>query len=189
MGIGKLIVYSGPSGVGKGFVKNLFVHKPELKLKFSVSATTRLPREGEVDGQHYHFVSNEEFDQLIKEDQFLEWAEFAGNKYGTLNKYVHKLLEEGHNVILEIEILGVRQVIEHMPEAVTIWLAPPSMEELEKRLRQRGTDSEEAITKRLARAKEEIEEAKDLFKFTVVNDDAHAAAKEIEQIILGGNDE
>ena len=182
---GRLIVYSGPSGVGKGHVKNLFLHDPKLKLHFSVSATTRAPREGEVDGKHYHFLSQETFNQWIAEDKFLEWAEFVGNKYGTPRDMVEKILNEGNNVILEIEILGVEQVIKHMPEAITIWLAPPSIEELERRLRQRGTDSEEAIKGRIARAKQEIEEAKGLFKYTVINDDAHEAALEISKIIEG----
>ena len=180
---GRLIVYSGPSGVGKGHVKELFIHKPELKLHFSVSATTRAPREKEVDGKHYHFISQETFNQWIAEDKFLEWAEFVGNKYGTPRQYVEKILNEGNNVILEIEILGVEQVVKHMPEAVTIWLAPPSLEELERRLRQRGTDSEEAIQGRIERARQEIEEAKGLFKYTVINDVAKEAALEISNII------
>lgn len=179
---GKLIVYAGPSGVGKGTVKDMFFNKPELNLHWSVSATSRSPREGEVHGHHYHFLTNEEFTNWVEQGKFIEWAEFVGNKYGTLKENVDKQLEEGKNVFLEIEILGVKQIIEKMPEAVTIFLAPPSMEELENRLRSRGTESEETISNRVQRAKEEMAE-KDLFKYVVVNDEVEKAATEIEEII------
>ena len=179
---GKLIVYAGPSGVGKGTVKDIFFNKPELNLAWSISATSREPRIGEIDGVHYHFISQEKFDQMIAEDKFLEHAEFVGNRYGTPIEFVEEQLESGKNVFLEIELLGVKQVIEKMPEAVTIFLIPPSIQDLEERLRARGTESEDTISRRVGRAEVELS-SKDIFKYVVVNDDIKRAAEEVESII------
>ncbi len=185
MTVGKLIVFCGPSGSGKGTVEKKFLHDPEFNFHFSVSATTRGAREGEVDGNHYHFLTKQDFEKWIEEDKFLEWAEFINNYYGTPIEPVKKMLQEGKNVFLEIEILGVLQVIKKMPEAVTIFLAPPSIEELEKRLRDRGTETEEVLTNRVNRAKKEIKYADDksVFKYKVINDQVDTAAEEIKEII------
>ncbi len=154
MSKGKLIVLSGPGGVGKStIVKEL---RQMQHFYFSVSATTRQPRPGEVDGEAYHFVSEETFQNMIEADVFLEWADFAGARYGTPREPVMKALEEGKHVLLEIEIDGARQVKNRMPEAVMVFLQPPSMEELESRIIGRGTDSPERIAARLALARSEM---------------------------------
>ena len=180
---GKLIVYAGPSGVGKGTIREMFFNKPELNLYWSVSATSRPPRPNEIDGVHYHFISEEKFDQWVKEDKFLEHAEFVGNKYGTPKDFVEEKLNAGHNVFVEIELLGVKQIIKKMPEAVTIFLIPPSIEDLKNRLKARGTEAEDTIERRIGRAEVELAD-KDIFKHVVINDDINRAAKEVETIIL-----
>lgn len=185
MTIGKLIVFCGPSGSGKGTVQKKFLHDPEFNFHFSVSATTREPRKGEVDGSHYHFLTKDEFQKWVEEDKFLEWAKFINNYYGTPIEPVKKMLDEGKNVFLEIEIQGVLQVVKKMPEAVTIFLTPPSIKELEKRLRYRGTETEEALINRVDRAKEEIKYAEDksVFKYMVINDQVDKASKEVKEIL------
>ncbi len=178
---GLLIVYTGASGVGKGTImKRLLAANPNLRL--SVSATTRAPREGEVDGREYYFVTHERFDELIARDGFLEHAEYVGNKYGTPIAPVLKMLDEGLDVILEIELKGFLQVKKAYPECVTIFVAPPSFEELEARLRGRGTETDEVIAARLKTAEEELQN-QNLFDYVVVNDDADRAAKEVLSII------
>jgi len=178
---GRLIVLTGPSGVGKGsLVKQLLARHQEIWL--SVSATTRFPREGEIDGEHYLFLKRNRFDELIRENGFLEWAEFAGNCYGTPSKEVQQKLNKGTSVLLEIELEGARQVRKTFPKALQVFLAPPSFEELEKRIRGRATDSEEAIQRRLLRAKEELK-AQDEFDAVVVNDALQDALAELEKII------
>ena len=152
----KLFVISGCSGVGKGTVINKFMERNKDFI-LSVSCTTRNPRPGEVDGVNYFFLTKEEFEKNIKEDKFLEHAQFAGNYYGTKKKYIKQKFEEGYNIILEIETNGALQVKEKMPEAVLIFIAPPSLEELEHRLRGRHTEDEETIQKRLAQVKIELE--------------------------------
>ncbi len=151
---GKLIVLSGPGGVGKSTIVQ------ELKKRdhfyFSVSATTRQPRAGEVDGQAYHFVSANEFQRMIDGDVFLEWADFAGSRYGTPRQPVIDALEEGKDVLLEIEIAGARQVKQALPDAIMVFLQPPSMSELEARITNRGTDTPERIAARLALARAEM---------------------------------
>ena len=149
---GLLIVISGPSGVGKGTVLKEFMNDPDLNLSYSVSMTTREKREGEVDGVNYYFVTKEEFQRAIDNGELLEWAEFVGNFYGTPLKAVNDLREQGKNVILEIEVEGCRQIREKCPEALTIYIIPPSMEELEKRIRGRKTEPEEVVQQRLAKA-------------------------------------
>ncbi len=179
--IGRLIVITGPSGVGKGtLVKQLLAHHKELWL--SVSATTRLPRHGEIDGEHYYFLDGKSFYELVNNGGFLEWAEFAGNCYGTPRKQVEERLHSARSVLLEIELEGARQVRKTFPEALQIFLAPPSFEELEQRIRGRATDSEEAISRRLRRAKEELQ-AQNEFNAVVINDDIEEALIQLEQII------
>lgn len=185
MTVGKLIVFCGPSGSGKGTVEKKFINDPELNLHFSISATTRDPRPSEVDGKHYHFLTKDTFNEWINEDKFLEHAKFVDNYYGTPLEPVKKMLQEGKNVFLEIEILGVLQVIEKMPEAVTIFLAPPSLRDLKNRLKRRDTENKQAINDRVDRAVEEIKYSDDprVFKYKVINDNVNRAAKEIKTII------
>lgn len=184
---GKLVIFCGPSGSGKGTVEKEFLNRPEFDFHFSVSATTRPPREGEVDGKDYYFLTKEDFELWISGDKFYEWAEFAGNYYGTPMAPVMQMLDKGQNVFLEIEYQGVEQLVKKAPDAVTIFLAPPSIEELERRLRARGTESEEVIKERVETAKHEITLAdnKYLFKYKVVNNDVDEAANEIIRILKG----
>jgi guanylate kinase len=178
---GRLTVLTGPSGVGKGtLVKALLKRHPELWL--SVSATTRAPREGELDGVHYFFLSAEDFAQQVKGDGFLEWASFAGNCYGTPRAAVEQRLREGQPVLLEIEVEGARQVRRSFPVGLQIFVAPPSFEELERRIRGRGTEAEEAIQRRLARAREELAAATE-FDAVLVNGDLEAAGHELEALM------
>ena len=180
-GQGQLTVITGPSGVGKGtLVQRLLERNPKIWL--SVSATTRSPREGERDGLSYFFQSRERFDALVADGGLLEWAEFAGNCYGTPRAPVEAELSTGRPVLLEIELEGARQVRRSFPDAVQIFLAPPSFEELERRIRGRGTDPEEAILRRLARAQEELK-AKAEFDAVVVNDDLDQALLRLEQLM------
>ncbi len=177
----KLFVISGCSGVGKGTVINKFMERNKDFI-LSVSCTTRKPREGEIDGVHYFFLTKEKFEQNIKEDKFLEYAQFAENYYGTKKKYIKQKFEEGYNIILEIETNGALQVKEKMPEAVLIFIAPPSVEELEQRLRGRHTEDEDTIQKRLAQVKTELERSKK-YDYIVINDNIDRAVKEIESIV------
>ena len=182
MSAGKLIVITGPSGVGKGtIVRSLLQRNPELSL--SISSTTRQPRPGEVEGQDYYFTTKEQFKSAIAEGEFLEWAEYAGNYYGTPKTKVQELLDQGELVLLEIELLGARAVTNIFPNARKIFVLPPSLEELEARLRERGKDSDEAIAKRLARAKIEIA-ASNEFPIQIVNQDLEKAIAEVEQTIF-----
>ncbi|MDJ0536838.1 MAG: guanylate kinase [Xenococcaceae cyanobacterium MO_207.B15] len=179
---GKLIVITGPSGVGKGtIVRSLIKNHPSLHL--SISATTRSPRPGEVDGQDYYFMSKAEFEGAIASADFLEWAEYAGNYYGTPQTKVKELIDAGKWVLLEIELVGARAIANIFPDALRIFILPPSLEELEARIRNRGKDSESAINQRLIRAKAEIA-AKDEFDICIVNQDLTTAIKEVEQAIF-----
>ena len=174
---GRLVVLTGPSGVGKGtVVAELRRMRPDLWV--SVSATTRAPREGEVDGVAYHFWSDARFARTIDEGGFLEWAEFAGNRYGTPRAPVEARLALGEPVLLEIELQGARQVREAMPGALMVFLTPPTFADLEARLRGRRTEDEQAITRRLERAREEMAAAPE-FDAVVVNDDVVRAAREL----------
>ena len=178
---GVLLVLSGPSGVGKSTV----IHKlMDLrgKMEFSVSATTRAPRPGEVDGREYFFVTREEFESMVERGELLEHAEFVGNCYGTPKSQVLRRLEDGITVVLDIEVQGASQVKALMPEALTVFIAPPSLAILEQRLRGRGTENEETIASRLIRAREELELAP-TYDYTVVNDDADRAARELGEIL------
>lgn len=175
----RLTVLSGPSGVGKGtLVARLRQRHPSLWL--SVSATTRAPRSGEREGEHYFFLEPEAFAALAEEGGLLEWAEFAGNRYGTPRRPVEEHLAAGEPVLLEIELEGARQVKRSFPQAQQLFLAPPSLEELERRIRGRASDSEEAIARRLERARVELEAAAE-FDAVVVNADLDQALLELEQ--------
>jgi guanylate kinase len=180
---GKLIVLTGPSGVGKGtLMRSLLARHPELY--YSVSATTRSPRPGEIDGKDYYFISRSKFEQLVAAGEFLEWAEFAGNYYGTPREPVINQICSGKLVVLEIELEGARQIRRSFPEALSIFILPPSFSELEKRIRTRGQDSEEAIARRLRRAQDEINAA-DEFDIQIVNDDFETTLKSIEATLFG----
>jgi guanylate kinase len=180
--MGNLIVFTGPSGVGKGtVVKELFQNLDNLI--FSVSVTTREKRSGEEEGKNYFFRTNREFDELIQADKLLEWAEFVGNKYGTPKDFVFEKLKNGTDIFLEIEVQGALQVKEKFPEALMIFLLPPSIDELEARLRKRATEPEEKILLRLAKARDEMKYIND-FDFSVINDSAERAGKELREIIL-----
>jgi guanylate kinase len=179
---GKIIIISAPSGAGKGtLIKRLLELCPELI--FSISATTRLPRAGEKEGVSYYYVSRECFFYMITHDEFLEYAEYVGEYYGTPKKPVYDCLESGKNVLLDIEVQGASQVKAKAPEAVTIFVIPPDMRELERRLRGRGTDSEDKLAARLERARIEMSE-KDKYDYIVVNDYVSRAAGEILSIIF-----
>lgn len=183
----KIFVITGPSGVGKGtLISRLRERVPELEL--AVSATTREPREGEVNGRDYHFLDAAEFDRLAREGAFLEHATFSGNRYGTLRREVEERLRAGRPVVLEIEVQGARQVRAAMEgdaaegDAVLIFIAPPDPSALRERLAGRGTDSDEAIARRLETAKQELE-AQVEFPHVVLNDDVDRATDELEQIV------
>ena len=179
---GLLIVLSGPSGVGKGTVRAAIFSKGEQKFVYSISATTRLPRTGETDGVDYFFKTREEFEQMIQNKQLLEYAEYVGNYYGTPLEYVENTLAKGKDVFLEIDVQGAIQVRELMPEGVFIFLTPPDLNELESRIVNRGTDSDEVIAKRMKTAREELELMK-YYDYSVVNDTVDNAVQKIEAII------
>jgi guanylate kinase len=178
---GKLVVITGPSGVGKGtIVKSLQTNNPHIFL--SISATTRPPREGEIDGKDYYFLSRLQFEEMITNSQLLEWAEYAGNYYGTPKQPVLEQIEQGKIVILEIEVLGANQIKESFPSAIRIFILPPSLEELEKRLRGRHTDADEVIAKRLTKAKEELAVSHE-FDYQVINNTLEKAIAEVSERI------
>ncbi|MGB3201943.1 MAG: guanylate kinase [Nodosilinea sp.] len=180
--LGRLIVFTGPSGVGKGTLLRSLRHRYPM-LQLSVSATTRAPRPGEIDGQDYFFVSREAFLAMVERGELLEWAEFAGNLYGTPKAPVKQAVDAGQWVILEIELEGARQVRNTFPDALQLFVLPPSIEELEHRIRQRGKDADEAIARRLQRAIVEIEAATE-FDEQIVNDDLEVALQQLETAIF-----
>ncbi|VBB07953.1 guanylate kinase [Lucifera butyrica] len=178
---GILIVLSGPSGTGKGTIcKELLRSHPELH--YSISATTRSPRQGEVDGINYWFMSHGEFQSMVAEDQLLEWAEVYGNYYGTPRRYVMELLEAGKDVILEIDTQGAMQVKHKFPEGIFIYIIPPSLDELAERIYKRGTETPDAIRKRLSNVTAELSCAHE-YHYVVVNDEVPRAVHTVESII------
>lgn len=178
---GKLVLYTGSSGVGKGTIMaELLKRNPNIRL--SVSNTTRKPREGEIDGVHYNFVTKQQFENLIKENGFLEYAQYCDNYYGTPKKQVENLLSQGYDVFLEIEVQGGLQILEKYPDVLSIFILPTSIDSLSRRLHRRGTEDEETINKRLAEAEREMS-FKDRYKYNVVNDDLDTAVNEILEIL------
>lgn len=180
---GLLIIYSGPSGVGKGTVREVFINDEELNLIYSISMTTRKIREGEVADKDYFFVSQEEFDKAVENNELLEHATFVGNSYGTPRAYVEKMRNQGYNVILEIEVEGAKQIMKNCDDYLSIFLVPPSLHELERRIRCRQTESEEVIQKRMEKARNELEVVAD-YQYAVVNTTPKEAARRIKNIIL-----
>lgn len=178
---GRLFVFSGPSGAGKGTVRKELFRRVE-GLVFSISCTTRTPRQGEIDGVDYRFIGQKEFKRRIAAGDFLEWAEVHGNMYGTLCSDVERYLDEGKDVVLEIDVQGTLQVKDRCPDIVTVFLTPPSTEELERRLRRRGSEDEQTIKLRLNNALEEMALAV-RYDHIVVNDELQRAVSELEQIV------
>ncbi len=177
----KLIILTGPSGVGKGTVVKEILDK-DKNICLSVSATTRSPRKGEQEGENYYFLSVEKFKEMINKNLFLEWAKFAGNYYGTPLSFVKDKIEDGFIVLLEIEVEGAKQIKDKFPDSLSIFILPPSKEELERRIRNRGTEKEEAINRRLSRSTYEIASS-DGFDFKVTNRDVDETAERIIKII------
>ncbi|WLR47007.1 guanylate kinase [Halobacillus litoralis] len=178
---GILFILSGPSGVGKGTVRKALFEQ-STDLRYSISMTTRDPREGEVDGVDYFFKSRDEFEKLISEGQLIEHAEYVGNYYGTPRQYVEKTLNEGKDVFLEIEVQGALKVRENFPEGVFVFLIPPSLEELKDRIVNRGTETEDKVKNRLKAAKEEID-MMDAYDYVVVNDQIDNAVTKVKSIV------
>lgn len=179
---GILFILSGPSGVGKGTVrKRLF--EEDSDLQYSISVTTRNPRDGEQDGVDYFFKSREQFEEMIEQDELIEYAEYVGNYYGTPKQYVEDTLKEGKDVFLEIEVQGALKVRESFPQGVYIFLFPPSLEELKNRIINRGTESEDLIRNRLLEARKEIE-MMDAYDYVVVNDEIEKAVHRIQSIVI-----
>lgn len=179
---GLLIIYSGPSGVGKGTVREEFIDDKDLNLCYSISITTRKPRVGEVEGEDYFFIDQKDFDKAVSENRLLEYATFVGNSYGTPKDYVEEKRSEGYNVILEIEVEGAKQIMQNVDDYLSIFLVPPSLDELENRIRLRQTESEETIQKRMDKARNELEVVAD-YHYAVVNTTPKEAAERIREII------
>ena len=183
---GKLIIFAAPSGAGKSSLIKKIIEISENKLELSVSATTRLPREGETHGKDYFFISDKEFNELKNNKAFIECANVHGHKYGTLKSFVDEKLEEGIYVILDIDVQGFTQIKNAIEDTVSIFIIPPSFDELKKRLTLRGLDLDEAIKKRLENAKEELKQA-EFFDYIILNDNFDKAIEEISSIIFSEN--
>ncbi|TDL35092.1 guanylate kinase [Jeotgalibacillus sp. S-D1] len=180
---GLLIVLSGPSGVGKGTVRKELFSDPRTTYEYSISMTTRLPREGEIDGIDYFFKSREDFETLISQDKLLEYAEYVGNYYGTPVDYVRETINDGRDVFLEIEVQGAKQIRDKFPEGLFIFLAPPSLSELQNRLVHRGTETDDIIADRVETARKELE-MMNLYDYVVENDHVTLACERIHAIVL-----
>lgn len=182
---GLLIILSGPSGVGKGTIRQEILKDPTLNLFYSVSLTTREKRPGEVDGRDYYFVSDQQFDENLERGNLLEWNRFVHNRYGTPKDKVEEKRLQGFDVLLEIDVNGAEQVVKNVHDdgVVTIFLMPPSFKELEDRIRKRSTEPDEVIHERLSKASSEMDKAKN-YDYTVVNDDIVEAANHIKRILL-----
>lgn len=179
---GVLIVLSGPSGVGKGTVRKALFEEPDIDFTYSISMTTRKPRDGEVHGEDYFFVSRDEFEANIRANNMLEYAEYVGNYYGTPKSFIDETLASGHDVFLEIDVQGALQVKEKMPEGAYIFLTPPDLKALKERLQGRGTDAPEVIERRVAAASSEIRMMAN-YDYAVVNDEVEAAVDRIKNIV------
>lgn len=179
---GLLIVLSGPSGAGKGTICKQLLAK-HTNLMYSVSVTTRPPRPGEVDGQDYYFADEQQFQTMIEKEELLEYAEFCGNHYGTPRKVVEQAINEGKNVILEIEIQGALQIKKRFPQGVFVFILPPSLDELAARIKKRGTETSDSIQRRLAQAEHELEYVSE-YDYVVVNDRVEVAVEKLEAIII-----
>lgn len=186
---GKLVVISGPAGVGKSTIVREVLR--QTGAEFSVSATTRAPRAGEVDGRDYRFVGPPAFEKMVQQGQFLEWADVFGNLYGTPAEPVRKAILEGRTILLEIDVQGGMQVARSMPEATFVLIVPPDEAELERRLRGRGSEGEESLRRRLAKAQAEMEAAREsgLYKHIVVNDDLEYSVPKVVKIVQGESSE
>jgi len=182
MTTGKLIIITGPSGVGKGtIVRELLQRHPQLYV--SISATTRSPRQGEVEGENYYFMTRQQFQKMMEDGQLLEWAEYTGNYYGTPRKPIEENLKQGKQIILEIEIIGARQVKNNFSDTLSIFILPPNLAELKSRLDNRGNNSETEIARRLERAQVEIQAATE-FDYQIINDNLEEALNLVEKAIF-----
>lgn len=182
---GKMIIISGPSGVGKKTIIDQFIDKPELNLQYSISMTTRKQRPNEVNGKDYYFVSDEDFNKAIDNNEMVEWTEFCHFKYGTKKSEVKRIIESNANVLVEVEVVGALEILrqnQNNPDLISIFIIPPSIEELEKRLVKRGSECANVIAARIKKATTELR-YQDKYQFVVLNDDQTRATKEIEQII------
>lgn len=183
----KLILFTGPSAVGKATIEHYLFKDKELKLELSVSATTRAPRINERDGVHYYFISDEEFDKKIENDEFIEWNKHFSNKYGTLKSEITRIQNEGKTPFIEVEVIGAKNIIEKFggDDIISIFIAPPSIEKLKERILGRGTESEDQVNERLARVEEELT-YKEIFDHVVYNDVIEDAVNEVKNIIKEG---
>lgn len=179
---GILVVVSGPSGAGKGTVLNLLKDSSDDSIRFSVSATTRAPRKGEVDGLNYFFKSRDEFKLMIENDELFEWVEYCDNFYGTPKKYIESTIKDGYNCLLEIEVEGAANVMKAYPECASVFILPPSFEELRRRIEKRGTEEAEVVNKRLDRARKEMTYASN-YDYIIVNDNVEDAVEGLRSII------
>lgn len=186
MSKGKLIVFTGPSGVGKATIEHELFKDKSLGLRFSVSATTRAARPGEVHGVQYYFLTKEDFDKKIANDEFVEWNAHFSNKYGTLKSEVEKIMAEGQNPFLEIEVVGAKNIIDKFgaKDVISIFIAPPSVDALRERIKKRGAETDEQINERVSRVDEEMSYM-NLFQHVVVNDDLDTAVEKVRKIIKG----
>ncbi len=182
----KLVIFTGPSAVGKATIEKHLFDDESLKLELSVSATTRKPREGEIDGVHYHFITREEFDEKIINNEFVEWNEHFSNKYGTLKSEINRIIEKGNVPFMEVEVIGAMNILQNCnsDEIISFFIKAPSMEELEKRIRSRGSENEKQIAERMSRVYEEMSFI-DKFQYVVVNKDVNKAVREVTKIIKG----